>query len=384
MFSSRPSSSSSLDYDYDMDMALHGPRRASTISSRSSMYSDSHGLSRSSYTYNPPATPTLPFHFTGTHWSRISASAPPPALPRNKPLQFITWNLDFQAPHAATRLSAALTHLRSLITPGAPAIIHLQEVHSTALATLLAHPWVRRTFQLSDVTPLGPYFTITLISRGLRVAQVFRAPFAGSRMGRDVLLVDIDVALAGRSHSHSYSVRSSSHGSVLRVANTHLESTPEGVAQRPRQLAMVAEYLRQPGVIAGVVGGDVNALLAGEKNLPATRGISLRDAFNLNAATSSGWGALGQKSRGSYGEAQGHTWGYQSSGSRARQSATRRDKILYAGDITFGASAGKVVRRVGVGLQFCAPDGGRYGGSYKWVSDHFGLATHIIIGAHRR
>jgi hypothetical protein len=206
---------------------------------------------------------------------------------------------------------------------------------------------------------------------------VFRAPFDGSKMGRDALLVDLDVAWAP-----AKTVSGNSGGGVFRIANTHLESTMAGAMQRPKQLAIVARFLKQPGVAVGVVGGDMNALIPSEKHLPGTRGIELKDAWNIEelyVLKKNDYRGLRRSGGGVCGEEWGNTWGYQTEPKRMKQQPPGRlDKILYTGDVAFGGVAGKVVRRIGIGLQYYSAGYGEEG--YGWVSDHFGLGVCVKIG----
>jgi tyrosyl-DNA phosphodiesterase 2 len=249
-------------------------------------------------------------------------------------------------------------------------VILLQELHASALPTLLAHPWVRHNFQVSDVQAVAAYFVVTLVTLELRVSKVVRIPFEESRMNRDVLLVDIDVQRSSR--------RGGGGRGVLRIANTHLESLTSGFGLRLKQLQTVAAYLKVPGVVAGIAAGDMNALLRKEKYLPAMPGIGLGDVWDIEERLlAARTGRMRRYADGNCGELVGHTWGYQGGASVMHQ-PTRRDKVLYSGEVVFGRlpANGRVLRRVGVGLQY--HDSKSVSG-YAWVSDHYGLAVSVKV-----
>ena len=266
-------------------------------------------------------------------------SAPPPPLPPGACVDVVSWNVDFMAPHAAARMRAALAHLAAALPPRPQrTVVLLQEVLPASLRALLRSAWVRAHFQASDGPALAlDYFTLTLATRDLPVRCVRREAFAHTAMRRDVLLAD--VALAG--------------GAVLRVANTHLESLPApGAWLRPRQMARCAGLLRERGVRAGVLAGDMNAIAEADEATPEE--VALADVWGLDA----GAGANARD---------GHTWGYQP---KCRFPPGRLDKVLYTGNLEWEPVDGdRMLKRVGVGLRFEEEDGEISG----WVSDHYGL-----------
>lgn len=213
---------------------------------------------------------------------------------------------------------------------------------------------------------------MTLVSLSLPVAQVVRYPFKNSKMKRDVLIVDIEVAREGYGVGGGvYRRNDLCEDEVLRIANVHLESTADGIRERPWQMHLVAKLLQQPQVLAGVLAGDVNALLREDEVLPGRNGLG--DAFDFTGGKyGGGYGSFGE-------EETGATWGV---GKRGRLGTVRRDKVLYTGNVSFtggGVVGGKVLKRIGMGLR-CETRGRGYNAS---VSDHCGLATHICIGGLR-
>ncbi|TGZ83205.1 hypothetical protein EX30DRAFT_339413 [Ascodesmis nigricans] len=335
---------------------------------------DSLNLSPTSSSYNPLNTPTLPFAYDRRlhHWVRISPSHQPPPHPTGKPIQFFTWNLNISTPYSHERAYTLLNHIRKTCAHSTPAIINLQGIDLNALTTILTHSWVREFFQLSDIEPVDRccYFTLTLVSHSLPVTKVLRVPFKRSNMNRDVLVVDIKLERNPRGYPSYTSIDSMIPGGVLRVANVHLESTVDGFLERPYQLQTVARLLSQPHVVAGIVGGDLNALCREDHRLPELNG--LRDAFHRDE----GRAVVGPRYK-DIEEEMGYTWGLER---MSRVPPMRRDKVLYIGDVGFARDrTGRIVTRVGARLT--CEVGGR---GYVPVSEHCGLMTQIVVGERRK
>ncbi|KAI5804496.1 Endonuclease/exonuclease/phosphatase [Geopyxis carbonaria] len=269
-------------------------------------------------------------------------------LGKAQSLRLYTWNVDFAGDHARHRICEALDHLQSSISaPQSSTVILLQEVYYAALDSLLDHPLVKLNFQVTDIKASGHhYFTTTLVSTDLIVDHVERVPFQSSRMDRDVLYVDIKVQ----------------GGGVLRCANTHLESLPTGEAERPVQLGIISKLLKADRVIAGIVGGDMNAIGDVDIDLHKNKYIQLNDVWDLEM----------RKGRA---EEEGFTWGYQP---KCRFPTGRLDKILYTGPLIFEETEGKLLSRLGVGLKY-KPKQQSENGRDHWVSDHFGLSVELKL-----
>lgn len=196
----------------------------------------------------------------------------------------------------------------------------------------------------------------------------------GSRMGRDALVVDIAVARLGGGMRFGRVEKE-----VLRVINTHLESHPEGLAARMSQMEILGRLLKQPGVIAGVVAGDMNAITREDEVLPGRCGLG--DAWDF---------VPGRRM-----ERNGRGVGWYEDnwvGRRMEEgvSRVRRDRVLYTGNVGFvggGVVGGKVLKRIGVGLR-CEGVGREYDGMGRGggvaVSNHCGLATHVVVGGRQR
>ena len=133
---------------------------------------------------------------------------------------------------------------------------------------------------------------------------------------------------------------------VLRVVNTHLESLPQGTAQRVVQMGVIAGLLKKEGMLGGIVGGDMNAIAASDKTLAEKNGLA--DAWEEDKRDGSA--------------EDGTTWGYQP---KTIYPPGRLDKILYTKKDDLKV---RDVRRIAVGLEI--PGIG-------WVSDHYGLSCRV-------
>lgn len=262
-------------------------------------------------------------------------------------IKIVSWNVDFMAVDAAGRASCILDHLETavLTDDSQPAIILLQELEGESFETLVANRWVREHFAVVPPNPgywSGRYGLATLVSRHIRIEKAQMLQFSQTRMGRAALFVDVSLQMADTSAKDG-DAQSESASRAIRIANTHLESLGDGEHARQVQLSAIADMLRQSGIHAGVVGGDMNMVL------PADQGI--HDAVGLLDAGTDGPTA--------------NTWGYQS---KRRYQGKRLDRVFYT------PASGLVVEPVevvGKGLQ---TERG------QWVSDHYALQTTIALG----
>ena len=285
------------------------------------------------------------YHPESSTWAAIEKSVQK-GLRRGSVLKVVSWNIDWSSPGPAARASAALEHLKELFgeVPG-DFVVMLQEVCHKSLQVILENPWVQRNFVLSNVDPpkslytnspgqsfilkhlkwrAVPYFTLMMISRHLAITDCFRVPFV-TVMGRDALVVDIPVF----NHEGRTQPKES-----LRLCTTHLESLWGGRAYRPGQLAMVSALLKgeptiESKIIAGLVGGDMNAIDRSEHEFPKASDVDLKDVWEDIPAAPIPILKPFQKDF-SYGRARGNTWGYQSNSNRNRK---RMDKFFYTGSI---------------------------------------------------
>ncbi|KAK7418041.1 hypothetical protein QQX98_004180 [Neonectria punicea] len=286
-----------------------------------------------------------------------------PALARGSVLTTASWNLNWSDPDPAARTLASLAHLEEIF--GAEPqnlVVMLQEVSPASLYAILRHPWVQHNFVLSDVKPpevprkvtldASPvltqsaqketsYFTVMMASKGLPVTACFRAPLI-TNMGRDVLAMDI--------HTLGHK-EASGRQECVRLCTTHLESLWQGKSYRQGQLAVISDLLKKPvlpgcNVIAGVVGGDMNAIDRSEHTYHKEPHINLRDIWEDSQMTS-------QQHDNCQNEECGGTWRDKSARHRGSK---RLDKFLYSDAIEslaleHSSDCVERVRRFGVGLK---------------------------------
>lgn len=258
-------------------------------------------------------------------------------------LNVVSWNIDGFRPGEATRANTALNHLRELFgTAPGQLVVMLQDVCIESLRAMLARPWIRQNFIVTNVKApksiyseisgetftsketswrSSRYFTVMMIEKSLGNVGCFRAPFT-TDMGRDALCVDIPISDAdGRTRSND----------SLRLCTTHLESRLHGKAYHPGQLSIISRLLKQPqnskfNIIAGLVGGDMNVIDQTEHDLHRSSDIDLKDVWeDVPAPVPPALKPF--KKDMSFGRAKGNTWGYQSE----RGNRMRRDKFLYTG-----------------------------------------------------
>ncbi|RTE84673.1 hypothetical protein BHE90_000785 [Fusarium euwallaceae] len=303
----------------------------------------------------------LVFHPHSAVWRPLAAGNS--GLSRGSILTTASWNLNWSDPDPTARTVASLTHLENIL--GAEPqnlIVMLQEVSPISLQTILGHLWVQHNFILSNDKPpevprkvtlngssdLRPsaqketsYFTVMMASKNLPVTACFRTPLI-TNMGRDVLSMDI--------HTLSRE-EASSPQECVRFCTTHLESLWQGKEYRRGQLAVISDLLKKPilpgcRVIAGLVGGDMNAIDKSEHAYHKEPYVDLRDIWEDGQM-------MPQQDGNCQNEKGGGTWGDRSSRHRGSK---RLDKFLYSGAIESLAfedstNCSERVRRFGVGLR---------------------------------
>ncbi|KAI0196383.1 Endonuclease/exonuclease/phosphatase [Astrocystis sublimbata] len=311
-------------------------------------------------------------------------------------IALFSWNIDFMLPHGDARMRAALAHLEGLLSSSSKggeesgnlnidstttaAVIFLQECTPSDLAVIGATPWVRAAFRRTDVDAQfwgnGAYGTTVLVDRRLRVRGVdgdveadgdgniglekdgkdgkvkdgvFRVHFEKTRFERDALFVDVIVPslVQGDEEKQKYK--------VIRLCNTHLESLAQEPAYRPPQLALAARFMREEGVHAAMLAGDLNAITPLDADLPAQH--NLTDAHLHLHSTK-----------------EGYTWGQQAPPElRQLYGCSRMDKILFCGGVQVESFA-RIGEDVVVGDEDQARDICAWGGGERgWVSDHLGV-----------
>lgn len=282
-------------------------------------------------------------------------------LPRDEAIPesmlLLTWNVEAFAPQIKPRMAAVLRHIQDAIfeCPNGeqpePCCILLQEVAAAALPVLLEHRWVREHFVVvptkAEHWPRPDVGNVTLVARTVPVLAAHTLAFAPrqSPMRRHALFVDVRLGAAGAGSESDDSVGPGGER-TLRLANVHLESLAEGAAHRPWQLRATANMLANPRVHAGVVAGDMNAIMPEDGMVPAWAGLA--DA----------WTGIDLDGR-------GNTWGYQPPAKGCEPG--RLDKVLY---VPNGGCEVDRPERVGVGVKTAAG---------QWASDHFGLLTTVRV-----
>lgn len=302
--------------------------------------------------YNPRSQPF--YHHNGSSWLP-SQPKPPSSIPSAKTqnLRLISWNIDMLIGFAEDRMSAALEHLSTLISStdeSVPVLIFLQEMSKSDMQQICAAPWIQRRFYMTDVDPGNwpspSYGTTTLVDRRLVPTRVFRVRWI-SKFDRDGLFVDVKLAGAD---------------GVLRLCNTHLESLVADPPVRPLQISAAAPYLKENGVEAGLLAGDLNAIQPFDRTLHVENG--LKDVYlELGGEEDSD---------------QGYTWGYQVPAAlRERFGCSRMDKILFA-----GAVVPRRFERIGVGVKVAEEQrqAMRDAGEEEWVTDHYGVMADFELG----
>jgi tyrosyl-DNA phosphodiesterase 2 len=233
-----------------------------------------------------------------------------------------------------------------------PCCILLQEVHVRAFQAILDNEWVRRHFAITPVTPerwpnYNIYGNVTLVSRSIPVCHAWSLEFANSEMARNALLVDLKLGVPEHGEEES------KPPVTIRIANTHLESLPQGASARPLQLLLIAKMLEEHGMHGGIVCGDMNAI--GPSDIPIVADAGLLDT----------WGEDDDDDD----DEEGYTWGYQP---ECEYPPGRLDKILITPGSGFIIEGPK---KIGVGVK--TTDG-------EWVSDHYGLLTTASVVSGRR
>ncbi|KAM0425732.1 hypothetical protein ACHAPT_008980 [Fusarium lateritium] len=268
-----------------------------------------------------------------------------------------SWNIDFMLPFAEARMKPALAHLGSLIgssSPNTAPVIFLQECTPSDLATIAATPWVRERFHLTDLDTTNwatdHYGTVTLVDSRLPITAAFRVHYSKTRMDRDAFFVDVLL-----------------QGKAVRLCNTHLESMAFNPSYRPPQMQIVAKYLREDLIHAGLAAGDFNAIQPFDRTLHTDN--NLKDAFL----------ELGGKED----TEEGYTWGQQAATKlREKFGRSRMDKVYFCGgaEVVKFESFGADVLTEGdeESIQIV-----ELGFDKAWVTDHLGIKAEVKITAEK-
>lgn len=311
----------------------------------------------------------LMYHPGSSRWVIALESHNGRRLEKGRVLKVVSWNIDWSSAGAEARATAALEYLEGLFGElQDPFVVMFQEVCGESLQAILENPWVQRNFFLSNIEApesrythipgdsfvmkcldwrAVSYFPFLMISRNLAIESCFRVPFV-TMMGREALVVDIPL-FSSREQTEPKE--------CFRLCTTHLESLWLGAGHRPGQLGLISTLLKgattiKSRIVAGVVGGDMNAVNRSEHDLHRAIDVDLQDAWEDVPAPPIPVLKQFQKDF-SYGRARGNTWGYHSKQSRTRK---RMDKFLYTGSLQTVALdeaqdvTGKL-GRLGIGLK---------------------------------
>ncbi|KAK8090473.1 endonuclease/exonuclease/phosphatase family protein [Apiospora hydei] len=271
-------------------------------------------------------------------------------------LALFSWNIDFNLPFAKARMDAALETLRD-------------ECVKSDLEAIAEKGWVRDRFYLTDLPTSAArnwrgssYGTTTLVDCRLSLVKLFRVHYEQTRMQRDALFADVLVPPQGSETGGE----DGNKGKIVRLCNTHLESLALTPPFRLPQMEVVARYLKDKDIGAGIVAGDFNAIQDFDRTLHAVN--RLRDAY--------------LEMGGREDAKEGYTWGQQAStAARERFGCSRMDKVYY----TPGSNGDEV--RGGVELPAAEEEArkGLVGLGYErpWVTDHLGIMAEFEVVAQR-
>ena len=256
-------------------------------------------------------------------------------------LRVVSWNIDFFTPDPAGRMAHILEYLQERVLTDCPkpSCILLQELTDESFEALLESEWVQEHFVVTPPNTKrwrASYGLATLVSRHARVRNAQMLQFHRTTMGRGAIFVDIEMFVPG----------SMGETRIVRIANTHLESLPEGERSRPAQLRAIADLLRDKAVTGGgIVGGDMNMIRPVDQDIHVRAGL-VDGCANPTLAD--------------------YTWGWQPP---TRFPPGRLDRIFFCGDNILW----NPIQVIGRGVKTRDTE--------QWVSDHFGLATTVELVA---
>lgn len=240
--------------------------------------------------FDPAAKQWVPFRPSSKETSENQTKLPQETTTSSKDLVLVTWNIDAASPYAQERASEIITFITGL-NPS-PTLIFFQEVSKQALQRILSDERVRSSWIASEgddrVWGAQPFATMTLLLKTSPAVPgpIWRVSYP-SYFGRDALLCDLFVG------SQDQEFESESARLRLRLANVHLDSLALQPSNRPRQLSILASFLRAAGM--GVVAGDFNPVLPEDEGL--VEGNGLLDVWTVLRGGETGftWGTDGKQ-----------------------------------------------------------------------------------------
>ena len=176
-----------------------------------------------------------PFRFDPARDAWIEDDAPLPSPQAPAAIDLATWNVWFLPYAFEERFRAVL----AILGARRPEVICLQEIIPESLAMLLAEPWVRAEYRISDARgdTFDGYGVVLFTRLPVRALGLHELP---SNMGRRLVVAELDAG-----------------GAPLVVGTVHLESLKHNADARADQLAEIFPILRAAGSDA-VLCGDFN------------------------------------------------------------------------------------------------------------------------------
>lgn len=195
-------------------------------------------LKRLDPTPGPPVLAPGRFDAEKKTWTPLAAD--PTAAVEASSLTLLTFNVWFVDHHFERRAEA----LFDILETRAADVVALQEMTPELLDLLLARPFIRENYIVSDIVgaSVDPYGVLLLSRQPVADWSFFPLP---SRMFRHLPVMSLNL-----------------NGSVARVAGVHLESTPYEFVARERQL----------GVIFPLLEAAPHSFLMGDFNFCAIHG----------------------------------------------------------------------------------------------------------------
>jgi endonuclease/exonuclease/phosphatase family metal-dependent hydrolase len=162
----------------------------------------------------------------------VEDRGPDPSAAPLAALTVVTWNTWFAPYTFETRFQALLGVVRAQ----RPDVVCLQEIIPESLEMLLAEPWVREGYRVSDVTgdTLDSYGVVMLSRLPVRALTLHELP---SHMGRRLLVAELAAGPGG-----------------IVVGTVHLESLKHNGDARAEQLEVIFPLLKAVGPDAVLVG----------------------------------------------------------------------------------------------------------------------------------
>ncbi|KAH9918769.1 hypothetical protein B0H21DRAFT_781763 [Amylocystis lapponica] len=269
-------------------------------------------------------------------------------------LELVTWNVDSTSAAPEARIAALELQTFRDLGP-----LRYALVSRRALSVLLEMPWVREAWLTSEADASrweGQSFaSMTLLSKarfgagagptGETLGPLWRVKYP-SRFGRYALCCDVLILSSWSSAAALSSSPSCLTPTRVRLVNVHLDSLPINPSRRPRQLAVVASYLRAVG--RGLVAGDFNPVMPEDHGLVGANGLV--DAWEQLMPTSDGY-----------------TWGVDD---KAPFPPSRLDKV-----VSIGLKA-REIQVLEAGVQYSAKP--HKEGRLVW-SDHAGIRCRFEV-----